>query len=64
MAGTVVVVFTDIVGSTELSARLGDDVFATGDGVLAAFSGASDAVSAAVAVQRGVERAARAARSR
>ena len=83
MAGTVVVLFTDIVGSTGLSARLGDDVFdalrrahfdilerevgahdgvvvkSTGDGVMATFGSASDAVSGAVAIQGAVAAARR-----
>jgi class 3 adenylate cyclase/tetratricopeptide (TPR) repeat protein len=81
MAGTVTtgaILFTDMVGSTELRSRLGDtradelrrhhdDLLAravadhggevlrwTGDGIKAAFSSASDAVAAAVAVQRAV----------
>ncbi len=78
MAGTVVILFTDIVGSTDLQSRLGDDAFDAlrrahfeilerevagnggevvkrlGDGVMATFGGASDAVSTAVAMQRAV----------
>ncbi len=79
MAGTVVILFTDIVGSTDLQSRLlGDDAFDVfrrahfeilerevaenggeavkrlGDGVMATFGGASDVVSAAVAMQRAV----------
>ncbi|HTC81703.1 MAG TPA: hypothetical protein VK848_09235, partial [Acidimicrobiia bacterium] len=70
---TAIVLFTDLVGSTELRARLGDEaaeeirrkhdhllsgsieanrgclVKNLGDGVMATFSGASDAVAAAVA---------------
>ena len=81
MAGTVVICFTDIVGSTALSARVGDDAFdalrrshfellaaesATlggeivknlGDGVMVAFGSASDAVGAAVAMQRATDAA-------
>lgn len=83
MAGTVVICFTDIVGSTALSARVGDDAFDAlrrahfellskevelhggevvknlGDGVMVAFGSASDAVGAAVALQRGTDAAAR-----
>ncbi len=77
--------FTDIVGSTELLSRVGDDAFDElrrshfdllvrqvevhggeivknlGDGVMLAFGSASDAVSAAVGMQRAVDVAARAA---
>jgi class 3 adenylate cyclase len=83
MAGTVVVLFTDMVGSTELLTRLGDDAFddlrrahfeqlereiranagevvkRLGDGVMATFGSASDAVSAAVAIQQAVDAAGR-----
>ena len=79
MAGTVVICFTDIVGSTELLTRLGDDRFddlrrrhfdllerqveahggevvkSLGDGLMLAFGSASDAVSAAVAMQRAID---------
>jgi class 3 adenylate cyclase len=71
-----VVLFTDLVGSTELRTRLGEDaaeelrrkhdtlvaaaieanrgreVKHLGDGVMATFAGASDAVGAAVSIQR------------
>jgi len=84
VAGTVVVLFTDIVGSTQLLSRLGDDAFdglrhahfemlereviahdgevvkGLGDGIMATFGGASDAVAAAVAIQRGVNASGRA----
>ena len=83
MAGTVVICFTDIVGSTELLTRLGDDRFddvrrrhfdllerevethggevvkSLGDGLMLAFGSASDAVSAAVAMQRAIDAASR-----
>jgi class 3 adenylate cyclase len=78
--GTVTVLFTDLVGSTELRSRLGEDagerlrrthdrlvmdavvahagtvVKGLGDGFLATFAGAADAVAAAVDVQRGIDR--------
>jgi class 3 adenylate cyclase/tetratricopeptide (TPR) repeat protein len=81
--GTVTVLFTDLVGSTDLLARLGeaafdelrrahfaalretigrhrgDEVKTLGDGVLAAFGSAADAVAGAVAVQQSVGRQAR-----
>ena len=77
---TAIVVFTDLVGSTELRSRLGDDaaeglrrqhdrliagaveanrgrlVKHLGDGVMATFTGASDALSAAVAIQQAIDR--------
>jgi len=77
---TEIVLFTDLVGSTELRAGLGEDaaedlrrlhdrlvaeavttsrgrlVKNLGDGVMATFSGASDAVAAAVAVQQALDR--------
>lgn len=80
MPGTVTLLFTDLVGSTELLAQLGDDqmqavrrrhfallgdavvahggqvVKSLGDGIMATFSGASDAVGCAVAIQLGVAR--------
>ena len=83
MAATVVICFTDIVGSTALLQRVGDDAFDTlrrahfdllareasaqggevvknlGDGAMIAFAGASDAVAAAVNLQRAVEALAR-----
>jgi class 3 adenylate cyclase len=73
---TATVLFTDLVGSTELRGRLGDDaaeelrrahdrllteavegnggrvVKGLGDGIMATFTGAADAVAAAVAVQQ------------
>lgn len=73
-------VFTDLVGSTDLRGRLGEDaaeelrrthdrllagavesnggrvVKGLGDGVMAAFSGALDAVAAAVAIRQAVDR--------
>jgi class 3 adenylate cyclase len=79
MAGTIVICFTDMVGSTELLTRVGDAAFddlrrrhfdvlarqvethggevvkTLGDGIMSAFGSASDAVSAAVAMQRAVE---------
>jgi len=83
MAGTVVICFTDIVESTALLSRLGDDVFDDlrrrhfaelsrevetlggevvknlGDGLMISFTSASDAVVAAVAMQRAVDAAGR-----
>jgi predicted ATPase/class 3 adenylate cyclase len=77
---TTTVLFTDIVGSTELRGRLGDDaaeelrrvhdrllaqavesnggrmVKGLGDGIMATFAGASDAVAAAVAIQQEIDR--------
>jgi class 3 adenylate cyclase/tetratricopeptide (TPR) repeat protein len=78
------VLFTDLVGSTELMARLGDAAFDalrgkhfaclgtvvkshggvevknTGDGILATFTSAVDALATAVAAQQAVDRQARA----
>jgi len=78
--GTLTILFTDVVGSTELRGRLGDEateelrrrhdqmlaqaveanngqvVKGLGDGVMATFTGASDAVAAAVAIQQAVDR--------
>ncbi len=81
MAGEMAcVLFTDLVGSTELMARLGDAAFDrlrdehfrlvaqsvaarggtavknTGDGILATFGSAGDALAAAVAIQQATER--------
>ena len=77
---TAIVLFTDLVGSTELRSRLGEDaadvlreqhdalvtgaikasrgtvVKNLGDGVMATFTGASDAVGAAVAAQQAIDR--------
>ncbi len=77
---TAIVLFTDLVGSTELRSRLGDDaaealrrthdgliadaveghrgrlVKHLGDGVMATFAGASDALGAAVAIQQALDR--------
>jgi class 3 adenylate cyclase len=77
---TAIVLFTDLVGSTELRSRLGEDaaealrqqhdalvsgaigasrgtvVKNLGDGIMATFAGASDAVGAAVAIQQAIER--------
>ena len=77
---TAIVLFTDLVGSTELRSRLGEDaadalreqhdvmligaieasrgtvVKNLGDGIMATFAGASDAVSAAVATQQAIDR--------
>src|ERR1041385_8972651 len=74
------VLFTDLVGSTELRGRLGEEaaddlrrrhdqllaqaveansgrvVKGLGDGIMATFAGASDAVAAAVAIQQGIDR--------
>ncbi len=79
-SGTWTVLFTDIVGSTEVRTRLGDDeadvlfsaidaavaaavernqgllVKGLGDGHMAAFRGAADALGAAVAIQQEVTR--------
>ena len=75
-----VVLFTDLVGSTELRGRLGEEaadelrrrhdqllaqaveanngqvVKGLGDGIMATFAGAADAVAAAVAIQQGIHR--------
>jgi class 3 adenylate cyclase len=77
---TAIVVFTDLVGSTELRSRLGEDaadelrrihdrlvteaveinrgrlVKHLGDGVMATFTGASDALASAVAIQQALDR--------
>ncbi|HEY4410719.1 MAG TPA: hypothetical protein VGO87_12620, partial [Acidimicrobiia bacterium] len=77
---TAIVLFTDVVGSTELRSRLGDDaaeeirrshdrlvaeaieakrgrlVKNLGDGLMATFAGASDAVAAAVGIQQALDR--------
>src|SRR5437763_13945200 len=77
---TAIVAFTDLVGSTELRSRLGEDaaeelrrnhdrliagavegnrgrlVKNLGDGVMATFTGASDALGAAVAIQQALDR--------
>jgi class 3 adenylate cyclase len=77
---TAIVLFTDLVGSTELRSRLGEDaadelrkahdgaiggaveanrgrvVKNLGDGFMATFTGASDAVAAAVAIQQAIDR--------
>jgi class 3 adenylate cyclase/DNA-binding CsgD family transcriptional regulator len=77
---TAIVLFTDLVGSTELRARLGEDaaeearrlhdrlvcgaiethdgrvVKSLGDGLMAIFAGAAEAVAAAVAIQRALDR--------
>ena len=77
---TAIVMFTDLVGSTELRSRLGEDAAETlrrqhdalvtdavhanrgivvknlGDGFMATFAGAFDAVSSAVAIQQAIER--------
>src|SRR5205085_4878520 len=77
---TAIVLFTDLVGSTELRSRLGEDaaeelrrhhdrlivgavegnrgrlVKNLGDGVMATFTGASDALGAAVGIQQGLDR--------
>ena len=77
---TATVLFTDLVGSTELRARLGEEaaeelrrlhdgllsqaveghggrvVKGLGDGIMAIFTGAADAVAAAVAAQQAVDR--------
>ena len=77
---TAIVVFTDLVGSTELRSRLGEDaaeeirrnhdqlltgaiearrgrlVKNLGDGMMATFSGAADALAAAVAIQQALDR--------
>jgi class 3 adenylate cyclase len=77
---TAIVLFTDLVGSTELRSRLGEDaaealrhqhdalvadavkvsrgtvVKNLGDGIMATFAGASDAVRAAVAIQQAIGR--------
>jgi class 3 adenylate cyclase len=77
---TAIVLFTDLVGSTALRSRLGEDaadalreqhdalvcraieanrgsvVKNLGDGIMATFTGASDAVTAAVAAQQAIDR--------
>jgi class 3 adenylate cyclase len=77
---TCTILFTDLVGSTELRSRLGDDAFDArrrdhdklitdalarhdgelvkheGDGVMAVFASAADALSCAIAVQQGLAR--------
>ena len=77
---TAIVLFTDLVGSTELRSRLGEtaaedlrrqhDALVTGaveansgtvvknlgDGFMATFGGATDAVAAAVAIQQAISR--------
>ncbi|HEV8624907.1 MAG TPA: adenylate/guanylate cyclase domain-containing protein [Acidimicrobiia bacterium] len=77
---TATVLFTDLVGSTELRGRLGEEAAdelrrvhdrllteavehnggrvlkGLGDGIMASFTGAADAVAAAVAVQQAVDR--------
>ena len=77
---TAIVLFTDLVGSTELRSRLGEDaaeqirrahdgliadsitanrgrlVKNLGDGVMATFTGASDAIAAAVAIEQALDR--------
>jgi class 3 adenylate cyclase/tetratricopeptide (TPR) repeat protein len=77
---TTTVLFTDLVGSTELRGRLGEDaadelgrahdrllaeavesnggrvVKGLGDGIMATFAGASDAVAAGVAIQQAIDR--------
>src|SRR5688572_20932686 len=77
---TATVLFTDLVGSTELRARLGEEaadelrrkhdqllaqavdtnngrvVKGLGDGIMATFAGAADAVGAAVAIQQAIDR--------
>ena len=77
---TAIVLFTDLVGSTDLRARLGEDAAESlrqehdalltaaiagtrgtvvknlGDGLMATFAGASDAVNAAVAIQQAIGR--------
>src|SRR5207237_4898810 len=78
--GTATVLFTDLVGSTDLRGRLGEEaaeqlrrthdrllaqavescggqvVKGLGDGIMAAFTGAADAVAAAVTIQQAVDR--------
>ncbi len=85
--GVAVVMFTDLVGSTELRSRLGDTaaeevrrrhddrlakavaehdgrvVKGLGDGIMATFAGAADAVGAAVAIQQAIDRHNRTAKS-
>jgi class 3 adenylate cyclase len=77
---TAIVLFTDLVGSTELRSRLGEDaaealrerhdalvtgaietnrgvvVKNLGDGFMATFAGAADAVGAAIAIQQAIDR--------
>jgi class 3 adenylate cyclase/tetratricopeptide (TPR) repeat protein len=82
-----VVLFTDLVGSTELRGHLGEQaaeelrrrhdtllsqaveahggrvVKGLGDGIMATFAGAADAVAAAVAIQQGIDRLNRAGKA-
>jgi class 3 adenylate cyclase len=84
---TATVLFTDLVGSTELRGRLGEEaadelrrkhdqllaqavessngrvVKGLGDGIMAIFTGASDATAAAVAIQQAVDRLNRSGKS-
>jgi class 3 adenylate cyclase/tetratricopeptide (TPR) repeat protein len=84
---TATILFTDLVGSTELRGRLGDTaaedlrrrhdaalskavadhdgrvVKGLGDGVMATFTGAADAVAAAVAIQQAIDRLNRSGKS-
>jgi class 3 adenylate cyclase len=84
---TATVLFTDLVGSTELRGRLGEEaadelrrthdhllahaveahhgqvVKGLGDGIMATFAGAADAVGAAVAIQQAVDRLNRSGKS-
>jgi len=77
---TATVLFTDLVGSTELRGRLGEEaadelrrrhdqllaqaveanngrvVKGLGDGIMATFAGAADAVASAMAIQQGIDR--------
>ena len=79
-SGMATVLFTDLVGSTELRTRLGDsaadelrrahDILLTdavgaqrgtvvkslGDGIMASFASAADAVTAAVTIQQAIDR--------
>src|SRR5438093_7968814 len=87
MRATATVLFTDLVASTELRGRLGEEaadslrrthdrlltqaveahagrvVKGLGDGIMATFPGAADAVAAAVAIQQAVDRQNRAGKS-
>jgi len=84
---TATILFTDLVGSTELRSQLGDTaadelrrrhddvltkavadhggrvVKGLGDGIMATFAGAADAVGAAVAIQQGIDRLNRAGKA-
>lgn len=51
-AGVVTLLFTDLVASTELLARVGDDA---ADGLMVAFTSSLQAIRSAVAIQQATE---------